>query len=226
MIPMGGCLPSSRVETRFYVATDIAGTPRLVTDATGAVVKRLDYDAYGDLISDSAPSVDLPVGYAGGLRDPDTGLIEFGVRQYDPAAGSWTSRDPILDRGGQSNLYAYVGGDPVNQVDFDGLFLEPFKRKWGPRWDNFKQLFHHAQNTVDTVDEAARSVQRIADTNENDRPVTAFDCFLKYLSKLPGVGDAFGVPRDALQVGQDKTREYFAPGSNFNRAARARDSGE
>src|SRR6202022_4182592 len=40
-----------RSGVRFYVATDQVGTPRLVTDASGNVVKIMDYDAFGNLIS-------------------------------------------------------------------------------------------------------------------------------------------------------------------------------
>ena len=35
--------------------------------------------------------------------------------------GRWVSKDPILFRGGQSNLYVYVGNDPVNRRDPRGL---------------------------------------------------------------------------------------------------------
>ncbi len=45
----------------------------------------------------------------------------MGNRDYEPASGRFTSRDPILFDGGQSNLYAYVGNDPVNNNDPDGL---------------------------------------------------------------------------------------------------------
>ena len=51
----------------------------------------------------------LPIGFAGGLTDPDTGLARFGMRDYDPAIGRWTARDPILFKGGQENLYMYCG---------------------------------------------------------------------------------------------------------------------
>lgn len=33
----------------------------------------------------------------------------------------WTSKDPIRFGGGQTNLYQYVGDDPVNGTDPDGL---------------------------------------------------------------------------------------------------------
>jgi len=61
------------------------------------------------------------MGFAGGLYDSDTGLVRFGARDYDPMVGRWVSKDPILFRGGQSNLYVYVGNDPVNRRDPRGL---------------------------------------------------------------------------------------------------------
>ena len=105
----------------YYVATDQVGSPRVVTDATGAMVKTLAYDSFGVPISDSDPSFELPFGFAGGLADPVTGLVHFGFRDYDPESGRWTARDPVLFRGGQANLYVYAGSDPVGQRDPTGL---------------------------------------------------------------------------------------------------------
>jgi len=47
-------------------------------------------------------------------------LTRFGARDYDPVAGRWLTPDPIDFGGGDVNLYAYVGGDPVNAVDPTG----------------------------------------------------------------------------------------------------------
>ena len=47
--------------------------------------------------------------------------VVFGARDYDPMIGRWVSKDPILFKGGQSNLYVYVGNDPVNRRDPRGL---------------------------------------------------------------------------------------------------------
>jgi len=55
----------------------------------------------------------------------DTGLIRFGYRDYDPETGRWTARDPIGFEGGDSNLYGYVLGDPINLVDPTGEFGLP-----------------------------------------------------------------------------------------------------
>ena len=107
---------------RYAIATDQVGTPRVVTDATGAIVKAIDYDSFGVPLSDSAPGFFLPFGFAGGLADPVSGLVRFGRRDYEPQTGRWTARDPVLFDGGQANLYLYAGGDPVGQRDPTGLF--------------------------------------------------------------------------------------------------------
>jgi RHS repeat-associated protein len=105
----------------FYVACDPIGTPQVVADATGTVVKEMKWDSYGNLSSDSNPAMAMPIGFAGGIADPDTGLVRFGFRDYEPASGRWMARDPALFQGG-TNLYAYAFNDPVNRRDPSGLF--------------------------------------------------------------------------------------------------------
>jgi RHS repeat-associated protein len=88
--------------------------------ATGDVAQRMDYDAFGNVLSDSNPGFQ-PFGFAGGLYDRDTKLVRFGARDYDPEVGRWTAKDPIRFGGGDTNLYGYVVADPINLVDQDGL---------------------------------------------------------------------------------------------------------
>ena len=51
-------------------------------------------------------------------------MILAPLRFYDPETGRWIARDPIQEQGG-INLYAYCGGDPINQVDNLGLVTYP-----------------------------------------------------------------------------------------------------
>jgi RHS repeat-associated protein len=105
----------------YRIIADHLGSPRLVVNtADGTVVQRLDYDEWGRIILDTNPGFQ-PFGYAGGLYDRDTGLVRFGARDYDPETGRWTAKDPIGFGGGDANLYAYVGNNPVNWVDPLGL---------------------------------------------------------------------------------------------------------
>ena len=81
---------------------------------------------------DSDPGFDLPIGFAGGLRDPLTGFVRFGLRDYDPQAARWLSRDPLMFSGGQGNLFAYVGNDPVNLKDPSGRAVVIGAVLWNP----------------------------------------------------------------------------------------------
>lgn len=104
----------------YRVITDHLGSPRLVVDtATNAIVQRMDYDAFGKVEQDTNPGFQ-PFGFAGGLYDADTKLVRFGARDYDAETGRWTAKDPLQFGGGDSNLYGYAFGDPVNFVDPSG----------------------------------------------------------------------------------------------------------
>ena len=107
--------------TRYHLAYDQTGTLRAVFDANGDAVKVVEYDAFGNVITDTAPDFEVPFGFAGGLFDRDTGLVRFGRRDYDPDTGRWTAKDPIGFAGGDTDLYGYVLNDPVNFVDPEGL---------------------------------------------------------------------------------------------------------
>jgi RHS repeat-associated protein len=102
--------------------SDAVGSPRLVVNArTGEIAQRIDYDEFGNVLRDTQPGFQ-PFGYAGGLYDPDTGLVHCGTREYDPETGRWTTPDHLRFAGGSVNLYEYVGSQPVNRVDPFGLF--------------------------------------------------------------------------------------------------------
>ncbi len=110
-------------KTLYRLVMDQLGSVRLVVNVmTGEVVQRLDYDVWGNVLQDTNPGFQ-PFGFAGGLYDSLTGLVRFGARDYDPAVGRWTSKDPIGFASEDTNLYAYVYNDPVNQIDPSGLFL-------------------------------------------------------------------------------------------------------
>src|SRR5690606_37224081 len=68
--------------------------------------------------------------YTGKERDPGSGLVDFGVRLYDPSLGIWARPDPrygvvtpaALEGGfGAVNRYAF-SPNPVNSKDVNGEF--------------------------------------------------------------------------------------------------------
>jgi RHS repeat-associated protein len=107
---------------RYFLAYDQVGSLRLVVNGAGSVVKSIQYDSFGNILEETNPAFTIPLGFAGGLHDPDTGLLRFGYRDYDPDVGRWTAKDPIGFAGGDTDLYGYVLSDPVNWFDPEGLW--------------------------------------------------------------------------------------------------------
>ena len=107
--------------TRYFLVYDQVGSLRAVLDSSGGIVKIVDYDSFGNVIAESNSAFTVPFGFAGGLFDSDTGLNRFGYRDYAADVGRWTTKDPIGFEGGDTDLYGYVVGDPVNGVDVNGL---------------------------------------------------------------------------------------------------------
>jgi RHS repeat-associated protein len=104
----------------YRIFSDHLGSPRLVVDiASGEVAQRLDYDEFGRVTLDSAPGFQ-PFGFAGGLYDPQSGLVRFGARDYDAETGTWTAKDRLGFAGADTNIYTYSFSDPVNFIDVDG----------------------------------------------------------------------------------------------------------
>ncbi len=127
-----GKLVSRRTgSTRVYYMFDALGSVTGHTDASGAVITRRDYEPYGTPAPAAAGqwgAVALAgdigqgqFGYAGGYRSTGD-LYHFGQRYYDRALMRWTQPDPLDQTGdlAEGNPYAYVGSDPINEVDPSG----------------------------------------------------------------------------------------------------------
>jgi RHS repeat-associated protein len=103
------------------------GDVTAVLDAAGQVASRQSYDPWGAQLSGPARQM----GYLGAFErrsDPETGLVQMGVRQYDPAAGRFLSEDPILGAlglGQSADRYAYVFDDPLDVYDLGGRWGLP-----------------------------------------------------------------------------------------------------
>lgn len=106
----------------YRIISDHLGSPRLIIDVnTGTIVQRIDYNEFGNIISDTNPAFQ-PFGFAGGTYDQHTKLIRFGARDYDAEIGKWAVKDPIGFLGGDLNLYTYVENNPLNGIDPLGLY--------------------------------------------------------------------------------------------------------
>jgi RHS repeat-associated protein len=105
----------------YRMISDQLGSIRLVVNSsTGAIAEQMEYDEFGNVLSDTNPGFQ-PFGFAGGLYDQNTKLVRFGARDYDPLVGRWTAKDPILFSSGDTNAYGYVLNDPIDSIDSAGL---------------------------------------------------------------------------------------------------------
>ncbi|HKP94297.1 MAG TPA: RHS repeat-associated core domain-containing protein [Fibrobacteria bacterium] len=107
-------------QAKYYYTKDHLGSLREITDSTGAVIIRYDYDPFGTRVR-VLGSVDADFGFTGYYYHAPSGLYLTKYREYNSKIGRWISRDPIKEKGGM-NLYGYVLNNPVNYSDPLGLF--------------------------------------------------------------------------------------------------------
>jgi RHS repeat-associated protein len=125
-----------------------------LTDAAdGSVAATYDYDPFGNLTASSGPAANVnPFRFSTKYFDSETGLYNFGYRFYSPAQGRFITRDPSGEFNGGANLYAFVGNDPLNGIDPQGLaeirYKGPFIRR-DPANENVSQIYY-IQSTWDT----------------------------------------------------------------------------
>jgi RHS repeat-associated protein len=106
--------------TNYFFTRDHLGTVREMTDSSGTIRTRYDYDPYGRR-TELSGNLDADFGYTGHFMlasQPDHTFTPF--RLYRPDLGRWLSRDPIQERAG-IGLYIYAGNDPLGALDPLGL---------------------------------------------------------------------------------------------------------
>lgn len=120
--------------TSLYYSQDQLGSVRdALATQNGSRIASFDYDPYGNP-SQSNGRISTDFRYAGLLYDQQDALYLTHYRVYDPRAGRWLSRDPIVATGGtsvhtlqernSSNLYSYVNGGVTFNRDLLGLSCE------------------------------------------------------------------------------------------------------
>ncbi|NBW16974.1 MAG: RHS repeat-associated core domain-containing protein, partial [Caulobacteraceae bacterium] len=87
-----------------------------LTNGSGAAFVTNTYDEYGVPGASNAGLFQ----YTGQMWLPDAQLYHYRARTYAPQIGRFMQTDP-LGYGAGANIYAYVGGDPMNWVDPLGL---------------------------------------------------------------------------------------------------------
>jgi RHS repeat-associated protein len=108
-------------QTQWYLA-DHQGSVRQIVDNAGNLLNQIGYDSFGNITSQTNPSVTFRFGYTGREWDGETGQYYYRARYYDAGVGRFLSQDPIGFNAGDANLYRYVGNGPTNATDPWGLW--------------------------------------------------------------------------------------------------------
>jgi RHS repeat-associated protein len=104
---------------------DGLGSITTLTNPSGATVRSYTYDSFGRIVAQTG-TVTNPYTYTSRELDPESGLFYYRARYYDSSTGRFLREDPVgglLQRPLLLNPYAYVGSNPINNVDPDGQVL-------------------------------------------------------------------------------------------------------
>jgi RHS repeat-associated protein len=122
----------------YFLQQNHEGSVTHLTDASGNVIEKYRYDAFGvPTIYDANWTVRSSTSYdnrffftgreyAATYRSTSTGLTfyEYRARAYNPTLGRFMSEDPKLFDAGDYNLFRYCHNDPIDLTDPMGLELD------------------------------------------------------------------------------------------------------
>ena len=103
------------------------GTVKDWVDNGGNVANHVRYDSFGQMVSQSNPTIESRYGFIGRELDTETELYYYRSRYYNPGMGRFIGEDSVGFGGGDANLYRYVGNSPVNGVDTSGTTSFPLQ---------------------------------------------------------------------------------------------------
>ena len=85
------------------------GSIAALTDETGAIVQRYEYDAYGTLRYTQDPNFKQPFAYTGREWDEESGLYFYRARYYDSGDRGVYLESPIGIAGGSTCMHMLMG---------------------------------------------------------------------------------------------------------------------
>jgi RHS repeat-associated protein len=119
-VPVANLDTQGGVASIAYVTADDLGTPRAISDASGATLWTWSYqgNAWGEQ-TPSSSGYTYNLRFPGQYYDAETGLNYNVNRDYDAATGRYVQSDPIGLEGGPST-YSYANQSPLGSFDFYG----------------------------------------------------------------------------------------------------------
>jgi RHS repeat-associated protein len=126
---IGGVTAAARTSagTIQYLTGDQHGTSMAALDSATLTASHRYYTPFGALRWPYPATWPGNKGFVGGTTDTTTALTNLGAREYNPAAGTFTNPDPLLDPSNPQDLnpYAYAASNPATLSDPSGLIPPP-----------------------------------------------------------------------------------------------------
>jgi RHS repeat-associated protein len=127
VLQKGQAIAEQSTDGQFYwLHQDHLRSARKLTNTSGAVVYRGEFDPHGQTVLETGSSLLNSHKFTGYERDQATGLDYAGARMYASNTSRFTRPDPSglkaadLKRPQTLNRYGYANNDPANLVDPDG----------------------------------------------------------------------------------------------------------
>jgi RHS repeat-associated protein len=177
--------------TMIYPLADFQAT-RMVLGAAGDIMQNLTYAPYGD-VADAGDPKSLswwPYQWNGGRVLEGLNLVAMGKRIFDPRAGRFLQRDPVINRrtATSAHPYAFAMNNPVDNADPSGLdcigvecLVDPSftPSTWGhtfvggPLYDNFtlpnQFTDEDAKRILDEAEKQLKIAEAVQEKAEEER---------------------------------------------------------
>jgi RHS repeat-associated protein len=106
----------------YFFQQNRLGSVAHLTGFAGEVIEKYRYDAFGQPTTTySGGSFNNRFKFTGREYQQQLGIYEYRNRAYHPGLGRFLSEDPVGFAAGDTNLFRYCGGDPVNWTDSFGF---------------------------------------------------------------------------------------------------------
>ena len=150
--------------SREYYHANRLGSVIAMAGETGSVTAQYVYTPYG--VESPYNASGNPYRYTGRRLDAAWGVHYYRDRYYDPQIGRFLETDPAWFTD-STNLYAYVGNNPLNATDPTG------RQTWKERTASDESCDESCQGRLDQVDEMRRRMTyAVAESRDQADPVS------------------------------------------------------
>ena len=189
---------------------DALGSTAVISNRDGSLTARYQYDAFGNVQTETGQAESNDFTYTGHERDQASGLIYAKARYYDPQLGLFLSRDPFE---GYDNTplslhrYLYAYQNPMKYVDPDGREAILIGNPYAAPLAAGEQIYTSSERVGEIVVSEITGVDHSnARENLTNRMLNVFGDF--YQRQLESIGTLF-VAEDPVNLGT--TLEHDLP---------------